>query len=85
MAFDSIHTSGNQNRSWYITGMSTTFTGLSTNDIHAYIKGFLNMFWVTDHVHYWYTGFVQLVDDFFGGDADGGDEESGFFIDYDLD
>lgn len=43
------------------------------------------MFGVADHVHVEDAGFVEALDDVFGRDADGGDEEFGAGVDDDGD
>lgn len=65
--------------------MTPTLASLSTDDVYTDVEGLLDVFGVTDHVHDRDTGFVELIDDFFRGYADGGNEEFGFFFDDDLD
>ena len=62
--------------------MSAGFASLSANDIGADGACFRDVFGVADHVHVQDVVGVEAIDDLFGWDADGGDEEFGARGDY---
>lgn len=68
-----------------VAGVASSFTALCANHVDAELEALLDVLGVADHVHVEDAGFVELVDDFFGGHADGGDEEAGAGVDGDLD
>lgn len=61
--------------------MTARLTTLGDDDIGTSLAGFVGVFWMTDHVGVEDTGFVKLLDDGFGGDADGADEDFGSTFD----
>lgn len=63
--------------------MATAFAALGADHVGADVEAFLNVLGVPDHVHVEDAGFVEALDDGFGGDADGGDEEAGAGVDDD--
>lgn len=65
---------GDEDCGRHVASVPSSFTPLSANDVGANIETFLDVFWVADHVHVEYAGFVETVDDSFRRDADGGDE-----------
>lgn len=65
--------------------MATSFASLGTDHVGAYIKAFLDVFWVSDHVHVEDTGFVKAFDNVFRWNPDGGDEKFGARVDDDRD
>jgi hypothetical protein len=65
--------------------VSTSFTALSADDIDVEVEAFLDVLGVADHVHVQDAIGVELVDDSFGRDTDGGYEEAGAAVDDDVD
>ena len=65
--------------------MATALTALGADQVGTDVEAFLDVLGVADHVHVEDAVLVQLVDDGFGRDADGGDEESGAGFDDDVD
>ena len=84
VALDGVHARGYQDTRGGVAGMSTALACLCTDEIGAGVDCFLDMLWVADHVHDGDAGFVELLDDCFGRDADGADEEGGFLVDDDV-
>jgi hypothetical protein len=68
-----------------ITGVTASLTTLGADNVCADVDALLHVFRVPDHVHVEDAGFVELVDDFFGWDANGGDKEFGARFDDDVD
>lgn len=61
--------------------MTARLTTLGDDDIGTNLAGLVRVFWMTDHVGVENTGFVELLDDGFGGDTDGADEDFGATFD----
>lgn len=76
---------GDEDRGWDVTSVASALTALSANHVDAELEALLDVLGVSDHVHVENAGFVELVDDFLGGHADGRDEEAGAGVDDDLD
>jgi hypothetical protein len=57
--------------------VATAFAALGADEVRADGAGFVHVFRVADHVHVEDSRGVEAVDDVFGRDADGGDEEFG--------
>jgi hypothetical protein len=68
-----------------IASVSTSLATLCANDIDTKIKALLNVLWVANHIHVEDAMAMQLVDDLFRRDADGGDEELSAGLDDDVD
>lgn len=62
--------------------MSASFAALGADHVDAYVEAFLDVLWMSDHVHVEDTGFVEALDDVEWGHADGGDEKFGTGFDY---
>lgn len=84
MALDQLGNSGNENGGWDVTGVTTTLTTLSADDVDANLEALLNVLGVTDHVHGEYTGFVKSVNDGLGRDTDSRHKEFGTALDNDV-
>lgn len=65
--------------------MTTSLTTLGDDDIGTDLAGLVGVFRVADHVGVEDAGFVEFLDDGFGGDADGTDEDFGATFDNDID
>ena len=74
---------GDEDRGWHVAGVAAAFAALGADYVDTDVEAFLDVFRVPDHVHVEDAGGVEAVDDGFGRDADGGDEEFGAGVDYD--
>lgn len=68
-----------------ISSVSTSFSSLCANHVGAKLETLLDVLWVANHVHVEDAVLVELLDDVFWRDADGGDEEAGARFDGDVD
>ncbi len=74
-----------KNSGRHIASVTTTFTALSADHIYANVKAFLNVLGMANHVHVENASLVELLDDGFWWNADGGDEELRTAVDYYID
>jgi hypothetical protein len=74
---------GDQDGRWDVASVAAAFATLCADDVCADVEAFFDVFWVADHVHVEDAGFVEAVDDGFGRDSNGGDEEFGARVDDD--
>ena len=65
--------------------MSAALATLGADQIGANVKAFLHVLGVADHVHVEDAVLMELVDDGFWWDADGGDEEACARLNDDVD
>jgi hypothetical protein len=77
VALDERNDGWDEDGSWVVTSVATTFTSLSADDINTELEAFLDVLWVTDHVHVENTVCVDLVNDSLWWDTDSRDEELG--------
>lgn len=80
-----LNDGGDENSGGDVTGVTTTLTTLSADDIDTEVEALLDVLGVADHVHVDDAVGVELVDDVLGGNTDGGDEELGTGLDDDVD
>lgn len=85
VALDEIDDGWDEDGGWGVTGVSTSLTTLSANEIDTESEALGDVLWVTDHVHVEDAVGVELVDDSLWWDTDGGDEELGARLDNDID
>lgn len=76
--------SGNENGCRDIASVSTTLATLGTDKIGADVETLLDVLGVSDHIHVEDAVLVQLVDDLFWWDTNGGDEEARAGLDDDV-
>jgi hypothetical protein len=84
LAFAEVDDSWDQNCCGNIASVSTSLTTLCANDVDAKIEALLDVLWVADHVRVEYAGLVEALDDMFGWNTNGGDEELGATVDDDA-
>lgn len=65
--------------------MSARLATLGDDDVGADLAGLVGVFRMADHVGVEDAGFVEFLDDGFGGDADGADEDFGATFDDNID
>lgn len=70
-----------QDSSWDISRVASTFSSLGANHIHAQIKALLHVLRMSDHVHVEHASLVELLHDVLWWDTDGRDEETGAGLD----
>jgi hypothetical protein len=74
-----------QDGSWDITGVTTSFTTLSTDDINTEVETLLDVLWVSNHVHVNDTGVVKTVDNMLRWHTNSGNEKLSTAFDDDGD
>lgn len=84
-ALDQLGNSRDKDGGGDVTGVTSTFTTLSADDIGTGIQGLLDVLGVTNHVHVEDAGLVELLNDGLRGDTDGADEELSTALDDDVD
>lgn len=53
-------------QSMHLPCVTTALAALSADDVYAYFKALLDVFWVTDHVHVKNAVLVQLLNHMLG-------------------
>jgi hypothetical protein len=76
---------GDEDRGRHVAGVAAALAALCADHVDAEVEAFLDVLGVPDHVHVEDAGFVQFLDNGFGRDADGADEELGARVDDDVD
>lgn len=69
---------------WDITGVTTTLTTLSADEINAEVEALLDVLGVANHVHVEDTSLVESVDNSLGWDTNGRHEEFGTALNDDF-
>jgi hypothetical protein len=65
--------------------VAAALAALGADHVDAEVEALLDVLGVADHVHVEDAGRVQFLDDGFGRNADGADEELGAAVDDDVD
>lgn len=68
-----------------VSGVTTTLTTLSADDVDAEVEALLDVLGVADHVHVDNAIGMKLIDNSLGGDTDGGDEKLSAGLDNNVD
>ena len=85
VALDHLNRGGDEDRCRCVASVSTTLATLRADDVNTEVETLLDVLGVTDHVHVEDAVLVQLIDNGFGWDTDGGDKELSARVDDDVD
>lgn len=81
MPFAELSNCRDQDSSWDISRVASTFSSLCANHVHAQIKALLDVLRMSDHVHVEHSSLVELLHNVLWWDTDGRDEETGAGLD----
>lgn len=81
LALDHLNNGGDEDSCGDISGVATSLSSLSANDIHTSVKALLDVLRVADHVHIEDTSGMQTVNDMLWWDTNSRDKEAGFAFD----